>query len=136
MSNENETKDILKKMAQLTISSNQINEVQQKNLKMYALVFFNGVKTVKIDYDLTNTSTVDFDTDPVKMDIVYKFQKPKTDNFKITYYLEIDESQGNSSLDKRFDALEKAIATLFWTGIPIEVLFNGKSVYKSVQNAG
>lgn len=126
-----DTKDILKKMAQLSISTNQINEIQQKNLKMFPFVFFNGVKSVTIDYDLTNHSKVLFDTNPKTMEIVYKFDKPITENFRVAYELEIDEKEDNSQLPKRFEALEKAVSTLLWSGIPVQVKFNGKQVYPS-----
>lgn len=127
-----EIKQTLRKMAQFSISTNQINEIQQKNLKMYPFVFFNGVKSVKIEYDLTNHSKVDYELDPKSAEITYKFNKPVTDNFKIVYHIEIDESEANPNMEKRFDALEKSIKTLLWNGIPLEVLFNKKSVYKSV----
>lgn len=134
MSDQIDSREMLKKMAQLSITTNQINEIQQKNLKMYPFVFFNGVKSVSIEYDLTNQSKVNYDTDPKTMEIVYKFDKPMVDNFKVAYDLKIDETQDNSHMEKRFDALEKSIATLFWNGIPLEVKFNGKEVYKSKKN--
>ena len=134
MSYQIDAREMLKKMAQLSITTNQINEIQQKNLKMYPFVFFNGVSSVSIEYDLTNESNVNYDTNPKTMEIVYKFDKPIVDNFKVSYDLQIDESQDNSHIEKRFDALEKSIATLFWNGIPLEVKFNGKTVYKSKEN--
>lgn len=134
LSDQIDPREMLKKMAQLSITTNQINEIQQKNLKMYPFVFFNGVKSVSIEYDLTNQSKVNYDTDPKTMEIVYKFDKPIVDNFKVLYDLKIDETQDNPHMEKRFDALEKSIATLFWNGIPIEVKFNGKSVYTSKKN--
>ena len=134
MSDQIDAREMLKKMAQLSITTNQINEIQQKNLKMYPFVFFNGVSSVSIEYDLTNESNVNYDTNPKTMEIVYKFDKPIVDNFKVSYDLQIDESQDNSHIEKRFDALEKSIATLFWNGIPLEVKFNGKTVYKSKEN--
>lgn len=118
-------------MAQFSISNNQINEVQQKNLKAYPFIFFNGVKSVKIEYDLTNHSKVEYDTNPKSLEIVYKFGKPVTDNFHISYDIEIDESDPNPHMEKLFEALEKAVQTLFWRGIPLKVVFNGKTVYSS-----
>ena len=126
-----EVKEILKKMAQFSISNNQINEIQQQNLKAYPFVFFNGVKSAKIDYDLTNHSKVEYDTNPKTLEIVYKFGKPQTENFKISYDIEIDKSASNPHLEKRFEALERAIHTLFWKGIPLEISFNGLRVYTS-----
>lgn len=133
MSNENEIKEVLKKMAQLSITTNQINGVQQANLKAFPLVFFNGVKSAKVEYDLTNNSGINYDTDPKTLDITYNFGKPETRNFKIKYSLEMesDAEELNFLLDKRFEALENAISTLLWKGIPISVDFNGKNIYKS-----
>lgn len=131
---DQDTKETLKKMAQFSISTNQINEIQEKNLKIYPFVFFNGVKSVSIEYDLTTHNSVDYETNPKTLDITYKFNKPNTDNFKISYDLAIDESQENHHMEKRFEALEKSVATLLWRGIPIEVAFNGKNVYKSKSN--
>ena len=122
---------MLREMAKFSISNNKISEVHVRNLKMYPLVFFNGVKSARIDYDITNHSTVDYEIDPKAIEITYKFNKPHTDNFKISYYLEIEESAENDNLEKRFEALEKSIATLLWNGIPLEVFFNNKSVYVS-----
>ncbi len=131
LSEDQEVKETLKKMAQFSISNNQINEIQQHNLKAYPFVFFNGVKSVKIDYDLTNHNKVEYDTNPKTLEIVYRFGKPSTENFRISYDIEIDESEYNPHMEKRFAALEKSICTLFWRGIPVEVSFNGKNVYKS-----
>lgn len=133
-SDENEVKETLKKMAQFSISTNKINDIQQRNLQYFPFVFFNGVKTARIEYDLINHSSVDYDTDPKTLEIVYKFNKPKTDNFKIVYDLEMEPWAVNEQLDKRFDALEKSIATLLWKGIPIEVHFNGKKAYPEDKN--
>jgi|GEM_PF-2640723 len=131
---DKEIKEVVNKMAQLSISTNMINQIQQENLKMYPFVFFNGIKSVKIDYDLTSLSRVETENDPKNLNITYKFDTPITEHFCIVYDLEIDESQDNGNLDKRFEALEKSISTLFWNGIFVEVNFNGKNVHKSVKN--
>lgn len=133
-SDESDVKETLKKMAQFSISTNKINEVQEKNLKMYPFVFFNGVKSARIEYDLINHSNVDYDTNPKTFEIVYRFNKPKTDNFKLIYDLEMETSANNEHLEKRFEALEKSVATLLWKGIPLEVHFNGKKVYPGEKN--
>lgn len=133
-SDENEIKDTLKKMAQFSISTNKINNIQEKNLQYFPFVFFNGVKSARIEYDLINHSSVDYDTDPKTFEITYRFNKPKTDNFKIIYDLDMEPWAVNDHLEKRFDALEKAIATLLWKGIPIEVRFNDKKVYPGEKN--
>lgn len=134
MSENNDIRSLLKDMAKLTVSTNTFTPVQEKNLKLFPLIFFNGVKSATVEFDLSTDSTVDVIEDKEKFDLKFEFVKPNTDHFKIKYNLEIDESQDNSPLDKRFEALEKAISTLLWGGIPLEVLFNNKSVYKSNTN--
>jgi len=126
-----DTKETLRNMAKFAISTNQISEVHVKNLKLWPFIFFNGVKSVKLDYDLTTNSRVTSDTDEKTGNVEYRFDDPDTKNFHISYDLEIDESQDNSNLEKRFDALEKSVYTLFWAGIPVEVAFNGKRVYQT-----
>jgi len=118
-------------MAQLSIHSNRINEVHELNLKTYPFLFFNGVKSAKIEYNLENQSIVDYEADNKKIEIRYKLDKPKIDHFKIIYDLSIDETIQNEYLDKRFEALERSISALLWNGIFLEVIFNNKSVYKS-----
>lgn len=110
----------LKEMAQLTVLSGRISEVQVKNLRMYPLIFFNGVVQAKVQYDLSSKKTTE-DERPINPSIV-------------SYYLEIDEKENNDSLDKRFEALENSVRTLFWNDITVEVYFNNKIVYKSKTN--
>lgn len=110
----------LKEMATLTLLSNQINEIQMKNMKMFPLVFFNGVKSVKIDYDLAHKKMSGDD--------------PVENNSAVSYFLDIDETKDNGFLDKRFAHLEAAIRGLFWNDIKVEVYFNKRIVFKSVKN--
>jgi hypothetical protein len=131
--NLSDTKYTLKQMAKLSITSGKISEIHVKNLQIWPFVFFNGVRTVNIDYDLTTNNCVSYDTDS-KGEIDYKFSKPITDHFHISYDLDIDETQDNSNLEKRFDALEKSVQTIFWAGIPLKVSFNGRNVYGSKKN--
>lgn len=124
------TKDTIKQMAKFAISTNKISEIQVRNLQTWPFVFFNGVKSVSIDYDLTTNNAVSYETNKDN-DVNYKFAKPSTDHFHISYDLEIDETQDNSHIEKRFEALEKSIQTLFWSGIPLSISFNSRNVYKS-----
>lgn len=118
MSNENDQiEQTIREMAKLTMLSNKINEIQEKNLKMFPLVFFNGVRKVVIDYDLTVNKTLD-DT-------------PATTNSWVHYDLTIDETQENPKLDFRFEHLEKNVRNLFWNNVKIKVLFNDRIVFES-----
>lgn len=117
----------IKKMAALVVNSNKISEFHEKNMKMFPMVFFDAIKEVKIDYDLSVRHDVELDT---KNNITVK--APLRNNF-VSYYLTLDESK-NQNLDRRFSALEGSIKTLFWKDVIVEVYFNDKIVYKSKKN--
>lgn len=125
-----DTRDTLKQMAKLSITSGKISEIHVKNLQMWPLVFFNGVRTVNVKYDLTTNNCVNYETSQTG-EIDYKFSKPVTDHFHISYDLDIDETQDNSNIEKRFEAMEKSIQSIFWSGIPLSIAFNGRNVYVS-----
>lgn len=120
MSNESAIKERLKKEAQLSILANRISEVQEKNLKHYPFVFFNEVKSVRIDYNLGHTQTKS----------VPGQDQPKWDTW-VTYYLELNEPANANNLDKRFFCTEEAIKVLFWSDITVRVYFNGKKAFES-----
>jgi len=112
--------EIVEDMAKLTILSNRINQVQEKNLKMFPFIFFEGIKAVKIDYDLSRT-------------------KPEKDEHekctsRVSYFLTLDEKANEPNKEKRFVATEGAIRQLFWSDVEVEVYFNDILVFKSVKN--
>lgn len=120
LSDESEIKEKIKDMAKLSVLSGRINEIQEKNIKMYPLIMFMGVRSVKIDYDLAHRKTMG-----------HEEFKPDSN---ISFYLDIDEREDNTKLDKRFKGLEDAVRTIFWRDIIINVYFNNKLVYKSKEN--
>jgi hypothetical protein len=113
------TPGLLKEMARLSVLSGRISETQSKNLQYFPLVFFESVKEVKIDYDLTPDKSMG--------------DVPTHSNSLVSYYLTLDESK-NDNLEKRYLALEKSVRTLFWTDIVVEVYFNDQIKYKSKNN--
>jgi hypothetical protein len=127
-------------MAKLSILENKLNDIQLKNLKMFPLIFFNGVSQAEIEYDLSiSKPSVDFDIEhekvlndkePNKLDAKYSFDRP-THKSMVEYKLTIDENQINDFLDNRFLALEKAVRSLFWKEVRIIILFNDKKVYET-----
>ena len=126
-----EREEKVKDMARLSILEGKLNDIQVKNLRMFPLIFFNGVKEAKIEYDLGHERpTVEYEKDIKKMEIKYKFPRPET-NHSITYRISLDETQDNSNLDNRFFAIEKAVRDLFWKNIKVSVFFNDKLVYES-----
>lgn len=127
---DTKTHETIRDMAKLSLVSNRINEIQLKNLQTYPFVFFNGVNTASIDYDFSNKSLVSTSEDEKNLEISYQV-KPQSRNFKVLYYLDIDENADNSNLDKRFETLRNSISNLFWRGILVEVYFNDKKVYTS-----
>lgn len=121
------TPELLSEMARLTTLSGRINDVQERNLKMFPLIFFEGVQECRVDYDLSHKSDIMEDELNDKLII-----NSPTRNACIAYYLTLDESQ-NTDLDKRYMALEKSVRTLFWTDLTVEVYFNGQIKYKSLK---
>jgi hypothetical protein len=105
----------LREMAQLSVLSNRISEIQEKNLKMYPFVFFNDVKSVKIEFDL---SKVD---DNGLMN---------HGDHHVTYFLDVLE-ETNPQPEKRMSAIEAATRTLFWNDLKVRVVVNGKLAYES-----
>lgn len=116
---QEEISKVLQEMASLTALSGRISELQIKNLQMFPLVFFNDVKEVKIEYDLSPVKTMD--------------DSPTFSNSIVSYHLNLDEEK-NNEFEKRFLALEKAVKNLFWSDIKIEVYFNNQIKYKSKKN--
>lgn len=123
-------KDI-RDQAKLALASNRISDVQEKNLKMYPLIFFNEVKKATIDYDFTNDQTVDTEEDKKKLEIKYKFKKLYTGHFRVSYFLELDEKANEVNLDKRFIAIEGAVRNLFWNETKVQVYLNGTLKFES-----
>lgn len=107
----------LKEMAQLTVLSNRVSELQEHNLKMFPLVFFDNVKSIKIEYDLERKKTANDETD--------------LNNSIVSYYMKIESPESLTNIDKRFEALQNSVRTLFWSDVTVEVYFNGKIVFKS-----
>lgn len=126
----------IREMAKLSLASNRISEVQEKNLKMYPLIFFNGVQKAEIDYDFTNNQTVETEEDRKNLEIKYKFNKLDTKHFRVSYYLTAEDTltgftAHNEHMDKRFKALEDSVRNLFWKETKVEVFINGSKEYES-----
>lgn len=109
----------IKEMAKLVMLSNRITEFHEKNLKLYPMVFFNGVKTANISYDFSNNSTSD---NPIN-----------TNRGFVKYDIDLEDTSDNRRLE-RFEALTKAVRNLFWNDLKVEILFNGQLAYASKNN--
>ena len=118
MSNENMVREQLKEMAKLTILSKRISEVHERNMRAYPFIFFNDVRSIKIEYDLLDTKGDQNNNNA-----------PKNDSW-VAYYIELEENSQNN-LDKRFTALETSIRDLFWKEVRLIVYFNSLKVYES-----
>lgn len=103
--------------AQLAIFAHRISEKQEKNMKMYPFVFFEGVTSVKIDYDLGHG--------------VNEEKKEINHNSHVTYYLALDESLNEKALDKRYAATEAAVRAIFWKDVKVKIYFNDNLKYES-----
>lgn len=98
---------------------------------MYPLVFFNGVISAKMDFDLSNNQMVDSEERPDDLELTYKFSKADTSHLRVSYHLEIDEQADNGSLDKRFSAIEQSVRNLLFKEIKVQVFLNGTLRYES-----
>lgn len=127
-----DTEKTVREMAKLSVLADRISEIQEKNLKMYPFVFFEGVKSVRISYDLSNNLGVNTEEDEKKADIKYNISKPETNHLRVSYYIALDERL-NGQLEKRYEALENSVRNLFWKQVVVEVYFDGKLKYKSKQ---
>ena len=120
-----DAQNIVRDMAKLTIMSNQISEIQLKNMKMYPFVFFEGVKSVTLDFNLQRV-------DDVLVDKLQNLTLNKPINASyVKYSLVIDESVAQPNIERRYAALESSIRSLFWKNITVEIQFNDKTVYVS-----
>ena len=123
---------IIKEMANLTLLSGQINALQEKNLKMFPLVMFDGISSVEIEYDLMPEPKVEYEQNKTTMET--KFSVENRHQPKVQYRVKIDESKENLNIDKRFKALEQAVRTLFWPDTKVVIYFNDKIVFESGKN--
>src|SRR6185312_6928996 len=98
MSMSEDMRQKVREMAKLSLLSNKINEIQEKNLKMYALAFFEGVISARIDYDFSNIALVDTEEDKKSLSLNYKFKNADTSHFRVSYFLNIDLSKENPML--------------------------------------
>lgn len=126
-----DTTEQIREMAKLSLTSNTISEIQEKNLKMFPFVFFNGVKSVKIDYDFSNNQTVDTEENKETLEIIYKFNKIDTRHFRVSYHLTIEKDAVNENYEKRYEAIEQSVRNLFWKETKVEVFINEYLAYKS-----
>jgi hypothetical protein len=114
-----DTRSKLKEYAQLAIISGRLSEMHIQNLKLYPMIFFNGVHAVRIQYDLTHKKTAE--------------DEPVLNPNIVSFYLDLEGDQ-NAQIDKRFAALETAVRDLLWSDITVEIYFNDKIVFKSNKN--
>lgn len=136
MSEEAMTPEKLKEMAKLVFLSNRISEFHAKNLKNYALIFFDGVKKAEIKYDLSHRPSDDGPKEaPKNNDEFYKeigkaAMNMKSESF-VAYYLEVEDGVEQTHAVKRFEAIEAAVRHLFWNDVIVKVYFNGQIAYES-----
>jgi hypothetical protein len=124
-SSDNNAKNIIKDMAKLVLVAGKISDVHVKNMQMYPLIYFDGVKEARIDYDLSHQADALVDKDNN-----LTINAPTRSNI-VSYDLIMVEGAVNDMLDRRFAALEASIRTLFWKDVILQVSMDGKSVYKS-----
>lgn len=52
----------------------------------------------------------------------------------VKYFITLDESQTNDSLDKRFKFLETCVRKIFWNDTKVMIYFNNRLVFESDKN--
>jgi hypothetical protein len=107
----------IQEMAKLTVFSGRLNELQERNLKTYPFVYFNGVSAAKLDYDLTRIPTEELGKE--------------TNSSRISYHLSINDMTPNDNLDRRFQALVSSVRTLLWADMKVFVYFNNVKVFET-----
>lgn len=126
------TQEQIREMAKLTLLTNKMNPIQEKNLKMFPLVFFNGVTSAKIDFDLSNDQmAVSSEENKLDLEITYQFNKAETRHLRVSYHLEIDETADNNSIDARYSAITQAVRNLFFKETKVQVFIGQKLTYES-----
>lgn len=114
-----DTSEILKEMAKLTILSNKISSMQEKNLKNFPFIAFDGVKSVKIDYDLSRSEDKD---------------ESVSSGSYVTYYLIVNSALKNEYMSTRCKAVEYWVRNLFWKDVTVQININDKLIHKSGEN--
>lgn len=104
---------------------------------MYPLVFFNGVKTAKIDFDLSSEQLIQTLENVKKvgdhneLEVKYQFEKPDTRHLRVSYHLEIEDGADNHTMAARFSAITQAVHNLLFKEIKVQVYINLKLAYES-----
>lgn len=88
----------------------RIPENYWKTLTSYPFIYFNDVKSVKLDYCVKTVN----EQDPTFF----------------SFDLELD-IETNDHLDKRYRTIEEAVRKLFWSDSNVQIKLNGEEVYKS-----
>ena len=125
------TEEQVREMAKLTLLTNKLNPIQEKNLKLYPLIFFNGIKEAKMDFDLSNEQMIESTENSKDLELTYQFNKAKTHHLRVSYYLEIEENADNHSENARYSAITQAVQNLLFKEIKVQVFINGKMTYES-----
>jgi len=106
--NTSDTESKVRELAKLSILTNRISEVHEKNLKAYPFIFFNGVKEASVEYDLE-----------------------RGEGNQVSLSLLLNNGADNPFMEKRFEALDTSIKNLFWKEVTVSVKIDGKEVFNS-----
>lgn len=109
------TPENVREMAKLAVMSGRINEIQAYNLKMFPIGCFDGVKSVKVDYDLSSQRLEDGST--------------LASDHRVTYHVELKEPLDLTILESRFKYLEACVHNLLWKQIRVMVYFGEELIY-------
>lgn len=102
----NINKDVLDELRKMTLLTGKLSELHIKNMQVYPFAFFDGVKSVEIQYNIETMESA------VK------------DRSYIEFHLNCKTKKINH-LNKRLEAIEKSIHALLWSDIEVSVFING-----------
>lgn len=124
------TQEILKEMARLTMLSNQLNDVQLKNLKSFPFIFFDGIQEVTMEYDLSNQMGTDTIENAKEGEIEYEITG-STRHLHVTYHFNLEPTIKMHHLENRYSALEQSVRGILWKEITLRVYFGKNLMYES-----
>ena len=86
-------------------------------MALFPRIFFDGVRQIEVEFDLQRTDLPDTVAECANW---VEYDLTIADQF---------HSANHHALEKRYEALENAIRTLFWSDIKVSITINGNKVY-------
>jgi hypothetical protein len=98
--------DLLKDLNKGVILTGRLSEVHVKNLQNYPFIFFEGVESVEISYNII--------TDPNQ-------SLPGVGSV-VRFKIKMDKEKNQSIMEKRLDALKNSVKHILWPSVSVIVV--------------